>query len=52
MREGATGMKAGRGFFDFEGRDVAAYQRETIARFSKLLDHLGLLQPPAATIAQ
>lgn len=46
MREGAIGVKAGRGFRDFDQVDVAAYQRETIARFTGLLDHLGLLAPP------
>jgi 3-hydroxybutyryl-CoA dehydrogenase len=49
MREGAIGMKAGRGFHSFEGRDVAAYQRETIARFVGLLEHLGLLPAPVTT---
>jgi 3-hydroxybutyryl-CoA dehydrogenase len=47
MRDGRIGMKTGSGFYDFSGRDVAAYQRETIARFVGLLNHLGLLPPPA-----
>lgn len=46
MRDGATGMRAGRGFTDFSGRDLDAYQRETIARLAGLLAHLGLLRPP------
>lgn len=47
MRDGRIGMKTGSGFYDFSGRDVSAYQRETIARFVGLLNHLGLLPPPA-----
>jgi len=47
MRDGRIGMKTGSGFHDFSGRDVSAYQRETIARFVGLLQHLGLFAPPA-----
>lgn len=47
MAEGKTGMKSGRGFYDFSRRDTAAYQRETIKKFVDLLQHMGLLAPPA-----
>lgn len=47
MEEGNTGMKAGRGFYNFSEMDVPAYQRETIKKFVDLLRHLGLLAPPA-----
>ncbi|MGH2928637.1 MAG: 3-hydroxyacyl-CoA dehydrogenase family protein, partial [Solirubrobacteraceae bacterium] len=55
IRSGATGMRAGRGFVDFQALDVVGYQRETVARLAGLLSHLGLLQAPAeaseATVA-
>lgn len=47
MREGRTGMRAGRGFYDFAGMDRDAYQRERLARFVGLLRHLDLLRGPA-----
>lgn len=47
MESGAIGMKTGRGFHNYDGRDIEAYQRETIGRFLDLLDHYGLLKPPA-----
>jgi len=47
MESGAIGLKTGRGFHDYKGRDIDAYQRETIGRFLDLLDHYGLLKPPA-----
>jgi 3-hydroxybutyryl-CoA dehydrogenase len=47
MESGAIGLKAGRGFHDYAGRDLDAYQRATIARFLDLLGHYGLLRPPA-----
>ena len=47
MESGAVGVRAGRGFHDWQGRDLDAYQRETIARFVALLRHYGLLKPPA-----
>ena len=47
MESGAIGIKTGRGFHDYRGRDMEAYQRQTLARFLALLDHYGLLKPPA-----
>lgn len=47
MEEGCTGMRAGRGFYDFSNMDVPAYQRETMKKFVDLLRHLGLLTPPS-----
>jgi len=51
MASGAIGLKAGRGFHDYSGRDIAAYQRETLARFVALLKHYGLFRAPAASSA-
>jgi 3-hydroxybutyryl-CoA dehydrogenase len=47
MANGAIGLKTGRGFHDYEGRDLDAYQRDTIGRFLQLLEHYELLKPPA-----
>ena len=47
MKEGRTGMRAGRGFYDFDGIDVEAYQRETIRKFVDLVGHLGLMPGPS-----
>jgi len=47
METGAIGLKTGRGFHDYGERDVFAYQGETLQRFLALLDHYGLLPPPA-----
>ncbi|NGM83925.1 3-hydroxybutyryl-CoA dehydrogenase [Paenibacillus sp. 7124] len=46
MANGRTGMKSGKGFYDFSGRDVTAYQRETMRKFVDLLQHLGYWSPP------
>lgn len=47
MEKGATGLRAGKGFYDYAGRDLDAYRRETLARFVDLLRHYDLLKPPA-----
>ncbi len=49
METGRTGMKAGKGFYDFEQMDLDAYQRETLAKLADLLNHLGLMPKPGAT---
>lgn len=43
---GALGLKTGRGFRDFDGRDLDVYQRETLRKLVDLLEHLGVLQRP------
>lgn len=48
MESGAIGLKTGRGFYDYEGKDLDAYQRETIGRFLELLRHYELLKPAAS----
>jgi 3-hydroxybutyryl-CoA dehydrogenase len=48
MHAGRIGLRTGKGFYDFEGMDVAAYRRERLGAFVALLKHLDLLHPPAA----
>ncbi len=49
MAAGRIGLKTGQGFYDYSDTDVAAYQRETIAKFVDLLTHLDLLPRPSET---
>ncbi|MGQ0510712.1 MAG: 3-hydroxybutyryl-CoA dehydrogenase [Betaproteobacteria bacterium] len=46
MREGKRGAREGEGLADWRGRDLAAYQRDLVARFVDLYAHLKLLPPP------
>jgi 3-hydroxybutyryl-CoA dehydrogenase len=47
MREGRNGLRDGVGFYDYVGRDIAAYQRQRLAEFVRLLEAQSLL-PTAA----
>jgi 3-hydroxybutyryl-CoA dehydrogenase len=46
MEDGAIGMRAGRGFHDWSGRDLDAYRNETLTRLVGLLQHLALMPKP------
>ncbi len=46
MADGRTGLRDGRGFYDFRGRDIAAYRRGKLARLVALLKTLGQVPPP------
>jgi 3-hydroxybutyryl-CoA dehydrogenase len=46
MEEGKRGAREGEGFYDWRGRDLAAYQRELVARFVELFRYLDMLRPP------
>lgn len=46
MREGRIGLRTGQGFLDYDGRDIAAYQRERLGAFVALLRHMDLVRPP------
>ncbi len=43
MNTGEIGMKTGKGFYSFEGRNIDEYQVETLRKFVDLLKHLGYL---------
>ena len=46
MAENRLGLKTGSGFYDYTGRDVAAYRRDVLARTLGMLQHAGLWRPP------
>jgi 3-hydroxybutyryl-CoA dehydrogenase len=47
VEEGRLGLKSGSGFYDYEGRDVAAYRRDVLSRTLGELRHAGLWRAPA-----
>jgi 3-hydroxybutyryl-CoA dehydrogenase len=47
--EGRLGLKTGSGFYDYQGRDVAAYRSDVLLRTLGMLKHAGLWRPPAET---
>jgi 3-hydroxybutyryl-CoA dehydrogenase len=49
VEEGRLGLKSGSGFYDYEGRDVAAYRRDVLSRTLGMVRHAGLWRPPAET---
>ncbi|TAK88598.1 MAG: 3-hydroxybutyryl-CoA dehydrogenase [Betaproteobacteria bacterium] len=50
MHEGRRGLRDGRGFFDWNAIDTAAYRRKLLARQLALLRHLGLAPQPGAAL--
>lgn len=46
MREGQLGLKSGRGFYDYRGRDGRAYRKDVLARTLGELRQAGLHRPP------
>jgi len=46
MQEGRRGAREGKGFYDWTGRDLDAYQRDLVGRFVALLKHMALLPAP------
>ncbi|RZL65784.1 MAG: 3-hydroxybutyryl-CoA dehydrogenase [Variovorax sp.] len=47
VAEGRLGLKSGSGFYDYAGRDVAAYRKEVLSRTLGELRHSGLWRAPA-----
>jgi 3-hydroxybutyryl-CoA dehydrogenase len=47
VEEGRLGLKSGSGFYDYAGRDVAAYRRDVLSRTLGELKHAGLWRAPA-----
>ena len=45
--EGRLGLKSGSGFYEYAGRDVAAYRRDVLARTLGMLQHTGLWRAAA-----
>ena len=41
------GLKTGSGFYDYAGRDLAAYRRDVLGRTLAMVRHAGLWHPPA-----
>jgi len=46
MEEGKRGAREGQGLYDWRGRDLAAYQKDLLARYVSLFRYLGMLPPP------
>ncbi len=42
---GRLGLKSGSGFYDYAGRDIAAYRRDVLSRTLGMLRHAGLWRP-------
>lgn len=49
IEQGKLGLKTASGFYDYEGRDLAAYRRDVLSRTLGMLKHAGLWQPPSDT---
>jgi len=47
MAEGRLGLKSGSGFYDYAGKDVAAYRLDVLSRVMGQLREAGLWRPPA-----
>lgn len=47
MEEGRLGLKTGSGFYEYAGRDVAAYRLDVLSRVLGQLRQAGLWRPPA-----
>jgi 3-hydroxybutyryl-CoA dehydrogenase len=47
VEQGRLGLKSGGGFYDYEGRDIAAYRLDVLSRTLGELRHAGLWRAPA-----
>lgn len=46
MQQQRLGLKTGSGFYDYEGRDLAAYRRDVLARTLGMVRHFDAFRPP------
>ena len=46
MREGLTGLKTGKGFFDYRNLDIETYRSQRLKTLVDMLGFLGLTRPP------
>jgi 3-hydroxybutyryl-CoA dehydrogenase len=46
MAEGRTGLRTGKGFYDWAGRDIDAYRRERLGDLLGMLQKIGKDRPP------
>jgi 3-hydroxybutyryl-CoA dehydrogenase len=46
MHAGHNGLRSGRGFYDYSGRDIDAYRKDVLSRTLAMLRHAGLQRPP------
>ena len=47
MAANRLGLKTGSGFYDYSGRDLAAFLRDVLARTLAMVRHAGLWRAPA-----
>jgi len=47
VEQGRLGVKTGTGFYNYEGRDLAAYRTDVLSRTLRMLKHAGLWRPPS-----
>lgn len=47
VEQGRLGVKTGTGFYNYEGRDLAAYRNDVLGRTLGMLKHAGLWRPPS-----
>ena len=47
---GRVGLKSGSGFYDYAGRDIAAYREDVLARTFSVLRNAGLWRPAASAL--
>ena len=47
IANGQLGLKTGSGFYDYAGRDLAAYRSDVLNRTLGMLKHAGMWKPPA-----
>ena len=52
MQEGHIGLKAQRGFYNYDRVDISTYRKDVLSRALALLRHHGLLVPPGSALKE